>query len=333
MLASFEVEGFRTFKHLRIDRLARVNLVVGRNNVGKTMLLEALRFYVSGELAHLARLLREREELLPGGGEGGGVVHLGALAHGRPTSSGVKAIQLRELGAPERGIVLGINVTQARIDAKRGSAGRPWEASAYGFSNGGTLPGRPAFVPLAQGISELWDAVVLQGGEDRVIQCLQILAPVERITLIVQAGRRVAMARVAGRAQPVPLRSLGDGVLRAFQLALAIELSLAESESPLPDTALDEPMLLVDEIETGIHYSVLPDVWRFVFRAARERGVQVFATTHSWDCIEAFQQAAAGEPGGSAALIRLEHKGDEHRAVHFEQDELPIVTKSHIEVR
>jgi hypothetical protein len=201
--------------------------------------------------------------------------------------------------------------------------------------------GRPAFVPQAQtvpavALGRLWDAVVLQGGEDRVVQCLRILAPVDRITLIQNPAypeERVAMARVAGRAEPVPLRSLGDGVLRAFQLAMAIERSLAKGEGPLPDYAIDEPMLLVDEIETGIHYSALPDVWRFVFHAARERGVQVFATTHSWDCIEAFQQAAATEPEGSAMLIRLEQKGDEHRAVLFEQGEMPIVTKSHIEVR
>jgi predicted ATPase len=198
---------------------------------------------------------------------------------------------------------------------------------------------RPAFVPQAQvipatSLGQLWDGVVLQSGEERVIQCLRILVPVDRITLIqnpAYAEQRIAIARVTGRAQPVPLRSLGDGVLRAFQLGLAIERSL--KKGPTPEDALDEPMLLVDEFETGIHYSALPDVWRFVFHAARERGVQVFATTHSWDCIEAFQQAAAGEPEGSAMLVRLEQKDEQHRAVLFDQDELPTVTKHHIEVR
>src|SRR5262249_30073537 len=160
--------------------------------------------------------------------------------HGRPTPSGVVTISLREPSVPDRAIALRIDVSQRRIVAQRGREGLQSQRDAFSFPSDAPSTGRPAFVPQAQDISEaalgqLWDAVVLHGGEERVIQCLGILAPVERITLIQQAQRRVAMARVAGRAQPVPLRSLGDGVLRAFQLALAIERSLEKSESPVLD--------------------------------------------------------------------------------------------------
>ena len=154
------------------------------------------------------------------------------------------------------------------------------------------------------------------------------------------------MARMTSEMDPVPLASLGDGMLRVFELALAMEFaaSRATPSTTLLTTdakdvdggifiALDEPVLLIDEVEIGVHYSALPDVWRYLFRAARERGIQVFATTHSWDCIEAFQQAATEEPEGSALLMRLEQKDHEHRAVLFDQDELPTVTKHHIEVR
>ena len=145
------------------------------------------------------------------------------------------------------------------------------------------------------------------------------------------------MVRVTGESEPRSLKSLGDGMTRVFQLALALEVARSGPERPLlgleDGGAIDEPMLLIDEVETGIHYSALPEVWRFLLRAARESGVQVFATTHSWDCIEAFQKAAAEEPEGSAMLIRLERKDEEHHAVLFDQTELPIVTKHHIEVR
>jgi AAA15 family ATPase/GTPase len=43
MLSSFEIERFRTFSYLKLDRLGQVNLLVGRNGVGKSMLLEAIR--------------------------------------------------------------------------------------------------------------------------------------------------------------------------------------------------------------------------------------------------------------------------------------------------
>lgn len=49
--------------------------------------------------------------------------------------------------------------------------------------------------------------------------------------------------------------------------------------------------LLVDEFENGLHWSVLPKVWNTVFTLAERLNVQVFATTHSRDCIQGFKQA------------------------------------------
>ena len=48
VLDSLEIKNFRAFKHLRIEKLGRVNLIVGKNNIGKTSLLEALQLYAAG---------------------------------------------------------------------------------------------------------------------------------------------------------------------------------------------------------------------------------------------------------------------------------------------
>ncbi len=50
--------------------------------------------------------------------------------------------------------------------------------------------------------------------------------------------------------------------------------------------------LLIDEFENGLHYSVLHKVWKLIFRLAKDLNVQVFATTHSHDCVTAFQAAS-----------------------------------------
>lgn len=60
--------------------------------------------------------------------------------------------------------------------------------------------------------------------------------------------------------------------------------------------------------------------------------VQVLATTHSWDCIEAFQIAAAESPE-EGALVRLQTKRDDIVATVFNERELAIVTREQIEVR
>jgi AAA15 family ATPase/GTPase len=63
-------------------------------------------------------------------------------------------------------------------------------------------------------------------------------------------------------------------VSRVF--ALALHLAVARGG-----------FLFLDEIENGLHWSVMPSVWRFLVETARSLDVQVFATTHSKDCLEA----------------------------------------------
>ncbi|HVB23053.1 MAG TPA: AAA family ATPase [Ktedonobacteraceae bacterium] len=92
-------------------------------------------------------------------------------------------------------------------------------------------------------------------------------------------------------------------------------------------------LLLIDEFENGLHYSVQPDLWRLIFQVANRLNVQVFATTHSWDCIEAFQSATEGDTQDTAMLIRLESRKHGIRATLFDQSELSIVTREQIEVR
>ena len=48
ILDSVEINGFRAFRHLRIEHLGRVNLIVGKNNVGKTSFLDAIWLYAYG---------------------------------------------------------------------------------------------------------------------------------------------------------------------------------------------------------------------------------------------------------------------------------------------
>jgi hypothetical protein len=61
--------------------------------------------------------------------------------------------------------------------------------------------------------------------------------------------------------------------------------------------------------------------------------VQVFATTHSWDCITSFQKVAAANKEKNGMLIRLEAKREMTNAVLFDESELSIVSRDLIEVR
>jgi hypothetical protein len=75
-------------------------------------------------------------------------------------------------------------------------------------------------------------------------------------------------------------------------------------------------------------------LFKFVFEVSRRLNVQVFATTHSWDCIEAFQKAAAEDDDpSSGVLIRLQNKDGDVTSTVFDERRLAVVTRDGIEVR
>jgi predicted ATPase len=183
-----------------------------------------------------------------------------------------------------------------------------------------------------------WDHISLTDGASRVIEALRSVVPVEGAAYVEDPrGRlhRIAKVRVADVPEPIPLAVLGDGAVRMFEIAVAMEYAGTHSEAPADGTAPPNvfPVLLIDEAEIGIHYSLHAELWRFIFRAAGQRGVQVFATTHSWDCIQGFQEAAASETQSEGVLIRLESGNGKHRANTFSGNELAIVARDQIEVR
>jgi len=94
-----------------------------------------------------------------------------------------------------------------------------------------------------------------------------------------------------------------------------------------------EGFLLVDEFENGLYYGVQDEVWDVVFVLAELLNVQVFATTHSWDCIVGFQ-AAARRNQAQGMLYRLDRGDDDGiHATGYTGAEVAIAAEQLIEVR
>lgn len=93
--------------------------------------------------------------------------------------------------------------------------------------------------------------------------------------------------------------------------------------------------LLVDEIDTGLHHTVMEKMWHLVLESAERLDTQVFATTHSSDCwtslarvLEARRDA---RKDSSVSIQRIER--DRPRAVCFSAEEIVIAAERNLEVR
>ena len=360
ILNSLEIRNFRAFHDLKIEHLGRVNLLVGKNNVGKTSLLEALQLYASraSTPTFIWEIMRTRHEVKqPFVNVRDMLVALKYLFYGRnDIKPGLQPIQIGPINSPQEMLSIAIDwsITETRDGTLHTRLLEPREdytadnlAPRFTIQAAGATLSYPIDPSLRQGILrlnsneipcvltpahglsghrliELWDGIALTKFEADVLAALRLIAPglvnLNFISTPLSGGERIPIVKIKDSDEPLPLYSLGDGMLRA----LGISLALVNAK---------DGILLIDEFENGLYYSVQPDLWRLIFQVARRLNVQVFATTHSWDCIKAFQQAAQENAQEEGIVIRLSIRKGAVNVTLFDEEELGIATREQIEVR
>lgn len=172
----------------------------------------------------------------------------------------------------------------------------------------------------------MWNQVALTPREAMVLKALQFLDPdIERIAAQATTGpgygptRGGFIVKRKGSEQPVPIGSMGDGMWRMLAMAIAI-------------TQCKGGVLLVDEIDTGLHYTAMSQMWSLIYNAACELDVQVFATTHSYDCVYSLAQIGSTcDIKPSVTVQRIE--AGKQRSVPYDEDEISMAASRDIEVR
>jgi len=123
-----------------------------------------------------------------------------------------------------------------------------------------------------------------------------------------------------GLPELLPLEAMGEGMNRLAQLAIRF----ASTASP--------GVVLIDEIENGIHHSVMPKIWKVIDTAARKLQIQIFATTHSWECVEAAYNALDLEEA-DFLLHRIERDTTGCRCVTIPPSSIESIVQYNMEIR
>ena len=369
-LASLSIRGFRGIRELDIPRLGRVTLLAGKNGVGKTAVTEAVQLYASrGHESVWSEIAIRHEEFAPTVDDDGDVSFdpdPSALFHDRKVSTNscmkigprgsendrcltVKIVPLSEekagvLDMQRPDAVSGVPPLAMEVvfdnhrrtmplflqgyfgpgNRRRSRFYRRFFDDRQNFPSGQACRSLGPGLPNNAEVAELWDSISLTEDEEHAIRALNLAidSEAERATTIGETlrRRRQIVVKLRGWDHRVPLRSLGDGATRLFGAALA----LAGSRNGF---------LVIDEAENGIHHSIHHDFWRMILRASEENDVQVFATTHSFDCVRGFARAAKDSPESEGVLVRLEKAGERTRAVTYSEEDLETAAEQHIEVR
>ena len=181
-------------------------------------------------------------------------------------------------------------------------------------------PRRPDFYEIA---SQLWPKITLTDKEAIVLESLQIIEPdVQGINFTINTRfNSHGLVKLRGQKEPIHLGSMGGGIGQILNLMCAA-------------VTVENGVLLVDEIDTGLHYEVQADMWRLLIKISQKLNLQIFATTHSYDCIAAFSEAldASGD-SSQGKLFRLDWRGKLGRAIEYPAAHLAIAVNQDIEVR
>ena len=356
MYKSFKIKNFRCFKELAITSFKRVNLIAGLNNVGKTALLEALFLHCGAtnpDLTFKINAFRGIEKIKV---EIGTWAEVGAwhwLFWHFDTS---KEIELEGEDSWRRQSLLRIKLSRGgkillddfntskeiplsseistqmlTFEFQRGISGRE-SYSMFIDQKGIRIEPSPPPLPFLaiflaartrippQEDAERYGELDALGQQERLLEVLKIIEPrLSRLSVVVSGGVPIIHGDI-GLGRLVPLPIMGEGMARLCSLVLAIAKAR-------------KGVVLIDEIENGLHHSIIDKVWKAIAKAAEEFDTQIFATTHSLECIVAAHKAFEESDVYDFQLYRLERINDTINVISYDQEDLATAIEEGFEVR
>lgn len=355
MLRSLRIENFRCFRSFGLQQLGKLNLLVGTNNSGKTSILEAVQLLTSQtNLETLREVMIGRGEYVLSDERGGGrELDVRHLFYGHEIDVGSRFSIFGSDHNNEEGIAISVEHSgQLNLfeDLRELVLVIEWlgqenENIKLPLSSAEGLPTDyvrrvrrdfkksgvkaqfvTSFSLTTEEMINLFNKVVLTSEEDFVIEALRTIEPkIERIApgeikYREPSSRSGFRVRLSDSDKPIPIGSMGDGIWRMLGLTLAI-------------VNARNGVLLVDEIDTGLHFSAMSDMWKLIWETAKRLNVQVFATTHNSDCWTSLAAIASTEsPSEEGITIQRIERGRSSSVV-FTERQVVIAAEQGIEVR
>lgn len=354
MFTSLQIKNFRCFRELKVKSLERVNLIAGKNNTGKTALLEAIFLQLGPNNPSLSTSLDgfrgigrtrvDAEEvwgwLFFGKQIDETIELLGSYTDHKSCAlrirlvepeSGMLAPPGTETGTTStilpssftttvwRDLVLEFQDPTGKISPSRVSLSENKESRArLAPSPPGIFLHTRSWFPAVD--AERFSKLEQVGRQEVVVNALKFLEPrLSRLAVLVTGGVPHIHGDIGiGRLVPLPL--MGEGIVRLLSILLAIANASGGT-------------VLIDEVENGLHHSVLIKVWKAIAQAARQANVQVFATTHSYECILAAHEAFSNHDPYDLRLYRLERVDEDIKVVAYDQESLEVSLEEHWEIR
>ncbi len=346
MITSLHLNNFRCFRNFSLDQTARITLIGGKNNVGKTTFLESIFLlfaYNNPDIFIKINILRKNlltsfspditwEHLFYNKdvSKDVGIEVYNDGKHVKIAFQREDTVAFTSTFVPvNQDLRMPINGYPLKIIYTYGE--KQYIGHCFPLQNGMTINWESTpqnnLLPIVRYIGIGSDApenlavqfghVVKSGQKQQIIDVLKLLDPeLEDISTVAEDIPRLYIQK--GTKPLLPLSVMGNGISRLMQILCSI---------------LEYPggIVLIDEVEVGFHHTFFPHLWKSIGFLAKKMDVQVFATTHSYECV---QDAVSSLPDKEEfCYIRLNKEGDDVIPYIFPDDVLQYSFEQNIEIR
>lgn len=307
---NIEINGFRGINNLRIDELKDINLLVGKNNCGKTSVLEAIFLLVGMSNPQLINNINIFRSLTISKTDDFRLIfyNLDYNSELKIKAESFNKNHFRDLiirptfidilnGEKTNGNINGTSgvISDTSIEQKEikellsfftvKDSSKPAKSfqSKIKYQENNFIPIRAKEyiekIPglylyqsqaLTENLEKELDDLIFNKNKREIID---VLSKIDDKIKDIQFGYNRIINLDIGLGRLIPLNLLGDGIRRILSIILAIRYA-------------KNGILLIDELENGFHYSTLKEVWKVIIEATKVFQVQVFLTTHNYETLK-----------------------------------------------
>lgn len=271
MIQNISIENFRCFDKTEIKGFQRMNLITGKNNSGKTCLLEALYFCLSQDLEGTTSLRYNERD-----GKTGDYlmndIQKGFINFKFNQDAIETDIQFRPLSL--------------FVDRKT-------EKKYTSHNHIKLISSVTEQSPNYSNLIKLFDQASIRGFQDEVLKAVRIID-----------NTIIEIRTFASFPNTLFLKKEGDNKYQSINNYGDATRKVIYYVGVMSDST---KYLLIDEIENGIHYTAQKEVWQVLFKLCQHFDIQLFATTHSLEMIKAFEEVCEEFEGEGAYFEMARH--------------------------
>lgn len=342
-IQSIEIKNFRSIRYLQSPEFGQFNLITGRNTSGKSSLLEALFLSVGPTNPTLAARIHEFRKMHFNSDDVFRFIFRNLSLDNQVTISTTTDHSERVLNIrPSYSQDIISDLTEKTISSKIDNVQDADRLSGVQFdfthneqeystvfSLKNEIFSQPkdyeetflaSFISpniIMNNLSDSIDNVIINKQKDTIIAALkEIDSDISDIAL----GSNGTVYADLGLNQLIPANLLGDGIMSTLSwLANLCNTNLTT--------------IFIDEIGSGVHYSSMNAMWKAVLKAAHGGDIQLFATTHSYDCIEAYSEALKSLDLQKHAQLLNIGRGEKHELFPSDADLMEFALDKNFELR